>query len=309
MLTEKDNYLMTLRGETPEWIPRLLIPSPGHAPATAWIGPGFLNARKTPMGGFDVWGVEYVATKETGYMSLPKPGRFILDDICRWRDVIKAPDISHIDWETMAKKDLAQVDRTQTSVTATIHVGYFQQLMNFMGFTEGLCAMLEEPEEVMALFEYMNQFYLQICSKVRDYYKPDVWAITDDTATATNPFISVDMYREMIKPFHASEAKFAQEAGIPIDMHDCGRCEDFIEDWLDFGVCAWNPAQTMNDLAGIKKKYGNRLVLEGCWDSSGPAGWPDTPEEIIRAEVRKCIDSFPPPGAKESMGKHIRRTG
>ena len=43
MLTEKDNYLMTLRGETPEWIPRLLIPSPGHAPATAWIGPGFLN--------------------------------------------------------------------------------------------------------------------------------------------------------------------------------------------------------------------------------------------------------------------------
>ena len=136
----------------------LLIPSPGHAPATAWIGPGFLNARKTPMGGFDVWGVEYVATKETGYMSLPKPGRFILDDICRWRDIIKAPDISHIDWETMAKKDLAQVDRTQTSVTATIHVGYFQQLMNLMGFTEGLCAMLEEPEEVMALFEYMNQF-------------------------------------------------------------------------------------------------------------------------------------------------------
>ena len=149
---------------------------------------------------------------------------------------------------------LERVDRTQTSVTATIHVGYFQQLMNFMGFTEGLCAMLEEPDEVMALFEYMNQFYLQICSKVRDYYKPDVWAITDDTATATNPFISVEMYREMIKPFHASEAKFAQEAGIPIDMHDCGRCEDFIEDWRDFGVCAWNPAQTMNDLAGIKKK-------------------------------------------------------
>ena len=296
MLTEKDNYLKTLRGETPEWIPRLLIPSPGHAPATAWVGPGFLNARKTPMGGFDIWGVEYVATKETGYMSLPKPGRFILDDICHWRDVIKAPDISHIDWETMAKKDLERVDRTQTSVTATIHVGYFQQLMNFMGFTEGLCAMLEEPDEVMALFEYMNQFYLQICSKVRDYYKPDVWAITDDTATATNQFISVEMYREMIKPFHASEAKFAQEAGIPIDMHDCGRCEDFIEDWRDFGVCAWNPAQTMNDLAGIKKKYGNSLVLEGCWDSSGPAGWPDTSEEVVRAEVRKCIDNFAPGG-------------
>ena len=52
----------------------------------------------------------------------------------------------------------------------------------------------------------------------------------------------------------------------------------------------------MNDLVGIKKKYGNRLVLEGCWDSSGPAGWPGTPEKVVRAEVRKCIDTFAPGG-------------
>ena len=36
--------------------------------------------------------------------------------------------------------------------------------------------------------------------------------------------------------------------------------------------------------------------IEGCWDLRLRAGWPDTPEEIIRAEVRKCIDSFAPGG-------------
>jgi hypothetical protein len=296
MLTEKENYLMALRGEVPEWLPRHLYPSPGHAPASAWVQPSFLNERRTPEGGFDIWGVEYVTTKETGYMALPKPGEFILDDITHWRDVIKAPDISGIDWEAMAKKDLEKIDRNQTAICATIHVGYFQQLMNFMGFTEGLCAMIEEPDEVMALFEYMNKFYVEVSSKFRDYYKPDVWCITDDTATAINPFISVEMYREMVKPFHASEAKFGVEAGLPIDMHNCGRCEDFIDDWLDFGVCCWNPAQTMNDLVGIKKKYGNKLVLEGCWDSSGPAGWPNATEEVVREQVRKCIDTFAPGG-------------
>ncbi len=173
MLTEKENYLMTLRGETPEWIPRLLIPL---RPDMRRLPPGLARIPERPKNAYQAgltsgaWNT--LPPKETGYMSLPKPGPFILDDIRHWRDVIKAPDISHIDWETMAKKDMQRVDRTQTAVTATIHVGYFQQLMNFMGFTEGLCAMLEEPDEVMALFEYMNQFYLQICSKVRDYTNP-----------------------------------------------------------------------------------------------------------------------------------------
>ena len=100
----------------------------------------------------------------------------------------------------------------------------------------------------------------------------------------------------MVKPFHAREASFARNVGMPIDMHNCGRCEDFIEDWLDFGVSCWNPAQVMNDLKGIKKKYGNRLVLEGCWDSQGPAGWPDATEEMVREQVRSCINTFAPGG-------------
>jgi hypothetical protein len=296
MLTEKENLLMTLRGEVPEWVPRNMYPSPGHPPASAGCGPSFLNARRTPQGGFDIWGVEFVTTKDTGGMAIPKPGKFILDDITKWRDVIKAPDISDIDWETMAKKDLARIDRSQTAVSAMVHVGYFQSLCNFMGFNEGLMAMIEEPEEVYELFEYMSSFWVQICSKIRDYYKPDIWGVTDDTATATNPFISPETYRNLVKPFHKREAAFGVEMGIPVDMHNCGRCEDFIDDWLDIGVTCWNPAQTMNDLKGIKKKYGNKLVLEGCWDSSGPAGWPGATEEVVKQAVRDTIDAYAPGG-------------
>jgi hypothetical protein len=296
MITEKENILMTLRGEVPEWVPRNGYASPGHPPATAGAGPSFLNARRTPQGGFDIWGVEFVTTRDTGGMAIPKPGRFILDDITKWRDVIKAPDISDIDWEAMAKKDMANIDRSQTAVSAHVHVGYFQSLCNFMGFNEGLMAMIEEPEEVYELFEYMSSFWVQICSKIRDYYKPDIWGVTDDTATATNPFISPETYRNLVKPFHQREAAFGVEMGIPINMHNCGRCEDFIDDWLDIGVTCWNPAQTMNDLPGIKKKYGNKLVLMGCWDSSGPAGWPGATEEVVKQAVRDTIDAYAPGG-------------
>ncbi len=296
MITEKENYLMTLRGEVPEWVPRNGYRSPGHAPAVMGAGPSFLNERRTRTGGFDIWGVEYVTTVETGGMAIPKPGKFLLDDITKWRDVIKAPDISNIDWESMAKKDMANIDRTQSAVSYRSHVGYFQQLCNFMGFNEGLMAMIEEPEEVLELFEYMNAFYMEIARKTWEYYRPDVWSITDDTATAMNPFISLETYRQLVKPFHAREASIGRENGLPINMHNCGRCEDFIDDWREFGVTAWNPAQTMNDLKGIKAKYGNSLVLIGCWDSSGPAGWPGATEETVKQAVRDCIDTYAPGG-------------
>jgi hypothetical protein len=52
----------------------------------------------------------------------------------------------------------------------------------------------------------------------------------------------------------------------------------------------------MNDLHGIKKKYGNSLILTGCWDSSGPVSWPSASEELVRAEVRKTIDNYAPGG-------------
>ena len=296
MLTEKENLLKVLHGEVPEWVPRYAIPSPGHAPAMARVTPGFMNERRNAQGGFDIWGVEFVVTKETGYMPMPKPGTILLEDITKWRDVIKAPDISNIDWEMMAKKDLEKIDRSQTAVAFGLHNGYFIHLMNFMGFAEGLTAFVDEPDEVMALFEYMNNFYMEVSRKFFEYYKPDYWILSDDIATANSPFISLNTYREFLKPFYEKEASIPNSVGMPIDMHCCGKCEMFIDDWMSFGVNCWQPAQVMNDLVGIKKKYGNKLVLEGCWDSSGPVGWAGAPEELVKQSVREVIDTFAPGG-------------
>jgi hypothetical protein len=296
-MTEKENFLRVIHGEVPEWVPRFgLGPDPYATKPPAVIHPNtsFMWQGFTPEGGHDIFGVEYQTTKETGGMALPKPGKFILTDIRKWRDVIKVPDISHIDFAAMAKKDIegTKQDPEKVAVVLGTHVGYFQQLMNFMGFTEGLCALCEEPDECMELFDYMGTFYENYYRKCMDHYKPDILHIFDDTATAQNSFISIDVFRKLIKPFHVRLAKIGIERGIPIMMHNCGRCEDFIDDWFDYGVTSWNPAQVMNDLDGIKKKYGNKICLIGCWDSQGPAGMDDASEELIRKSVRDCIDRF-----------------
>jgi hypothetical protein len=247
----------------------------------------------------DMFGVPYTPTPETGGMFLPTPDVFILDDIRHWRDVIKLPSLENIDWEGLAKKSLEELDgrlktqgisRGDVATMLGTHIGYFQMLCNFMGFTEGLMALIEEPDEVHELYSYLADFYDEITRQGLNYFKPDILGITDDTATANNPFMSLKVFREVIKPYHARLGKLAQDRGLPVMMHNCGRCEDFIDDWRDYGVNSWNPAQVSNDLDGIKKKYGNKMVLIGCWDSQGPAGWPGASEELIRQAVRDCID-------------------
>ena len=305
-ITEKENFMKFIRGEHPAWVPRFGAgpdPYSKYPPAVVGISPGFMESAHKPfVGGNDIWGVEYVPTEETGGMTLPAPNKFMIDDITKWRDIIRIPDISGIDWEAMAKKDLEHIDRANTAVAQRNHIGYFEQLMAFMGFSEGLCAMYEEPDEVLALFDCICGVYTKIAKKCIEYYKPDFVIMTDDTATARNPFISVEMYRRLVKPYHKAETQAAVDAGLPIMTHNCGRCEDFIEDWFDWGVTSWNPAQVSNDLDGIKKKYGSRLGLCGCWDSSGPVSWPDATEEMIRQAVRDTINRFAPGGGYCFLG-------
>ncbi len=304
-ITERENYLMLSRGEVPHWVPKM---SYGYDKNGTYPEPtGMIFSSVIPMQRGepgkpykDYWGIEYTPTVETGGAALPTPGRFILEDITKWHEVVKAPDLTDVDWELVCKRDLDNLyfDRNETALTYGTHVGYFQLLMNFMGFTEGLCAMYEEPDAVKEFMEYLCDFFSTITENTIDYYKPDIFNCTDDMATANDPFISVEMYRDLVKPFHARQCNIAADRGIPVAMHNCGRCEDYILDWMDFGVKYWDPAQYMNDLVAVKEKFWKEynFSIVGGFDLHYPAGHPSVTEDSVREEVRRLIDTLAPGG-------------
>ena len=301
MITEKENYLRVLRGEMPEWIPRMTMgpdPKSKRPPCSAQVRPSCLTRAVREDGVMRDWfGVVYESDSQGGPpMPSPRVHLLELEDIENWRDVIKAPDLSDVDWEAMAAKDLEKIDRENTALKLQVGSGYFQSLVSFMGFENALMAPLEAEDETIEILSYVCDFYCDFTQKAIEYYKPDVLELADDNASATRPFFSLDLYRKIYKPFQKREALLAADRGIPVSMHDCGHCEIFIDEWLEFGVRSWNPAQTSNDLIGIKEKYKGRLALSGCWDSQGRMSFPSTGEEEIRAAVRECIDTFAPGG-------------
>ncbi len=299
--TPKQMYLDMARGIQPD---RLLqycyFPNPyAKFPLTCMnINTSVLGHKKADNGDLiDVWGVPYVTTRETGFSPLPKPGVFILKDLTDWPDVIKAPDLSGVDWKAVTEKDLAGlaamgVDRNETAIGLMTHLGYFQQIMSFMGFEEGLCAMFEDPEEMRALVDYMSDFYCRVLENIIDLFKPDFLQLTDDLATWKAPFMSLEQYRTIFRPAYEQLIAFAKARNIPVAMHCCGNCTMFIDDWLEMGVTYWDPAQLSNDLVAIQKKYGDRLVICGGFDLSGELTDLACTEEKFKQIARDTIDRY-----------------
>jgi len=312
-LTEKENLMLVISGQQPEWVP---VMSAGRDPKKSApmmnVWPELLSATSTKPGIVkDVFGVTYVPVEDAANAKLPEPNNFILKDIRQWRDVIKAPDISGIDWEAMAKRDMAfyKINRDETALSLAMHFGYFQYLMAFMGFNEGLCAIFEEPEEVRALSEYLCDFFVKVIESCIDYYQPDIFDVRDDIASWQSPFLSPEAYREIFKPVMTRQTKIAVDRGLPISMHCCGHCEEFIDDWRDFGVTMWNPAQTSNDLTAIKQKYGNSLIISGGWDGRGDLLRPDVTEEEVKASVYQTMDKLAPGGGYVFGGGFLGKVG
>ena len=292
MLNERENFMRVMRGEVPEYVPTINI---------AWglSRPEFYNGtRKAGGPGVDMLGIEWVIDGSAVKAAIPKPGDFILDDIRKWRDVIKVPDFSHIDWEQMAKKDLEKRDPTiPRGGSAAPQPGFFQALMAFMGFNEGLVACFTDPDEVKALMEYLTDIAVENAKKLIHYYKPDFGKLSDDIAHERNPFVSLEMFRELFAPSWRRYAKVFVDAGIPLLHHNCGHFEEFIDDVVDMGFNAWEPVQASNDADAIKKKYGNKLALCGAFDSSPflPVN-EDVTEEEVRAAVKALMDRLAPGG-------------
>ena len=308
-LTPLENYRRALRGETPEY-----VPSMRDSGVMFGVPLSMDNELGLMIGGWpegevrhDIFGVPYVTSAHIGGGALPQPGVFILDDITKWRDVIKRPAvIDEIDWELCASKDLPNIDPSKAIFQGgpAIGNGYFEMLCSFMGFDMGLISCLEEPEEVKALMNFLCDMNVEITKNFLYHYQPEGWFMADDIAHDRAPFISLEVFLDIFEPVWRRAAEPAKTAGIHAAHHNCGKLDDFIPYIVDMGFDSWNPAEPQNDLLAIQKEFKGRLMISGGFDGNGFVCWPETSEEDVRAYVRQQCDLLAP-GAGYCFGGHV----
>lgn len=297
-MTEKQNLMRILQGESPAWVPITMYQkgvSSSRKESLRTCVPSAIDGLMTGNNGAkDVWGVEYVFNEAAGGSYIHKPGGHLLDldDIERWPQYIQAPDLSDVNWEAVAGAQLAAIDRRETAVTLMLNCGYFITLVGILGFAETLIAFGAYEKEVREIVDYMSDFYAALIEKLLPIYRPDIISIGEDCVSADTPLISLEAFRRVLLPANKKQMRAARESGIPVIMHCCGRGELYIDDWVEAGIAMWECAFPKNDLLGIQKRYGNRLILNGGWEpSTNLSSLQAADDEIVRS-VKDAIDRY-----------------
>lgn len=283
MLTPRENVLEVINWGKPDYMPM-------ETEAFHLCGLGVTPLFEQPwVTGKDPFGVKWIVNT-VGAMH--DTSQIMFDDVNDWKKHVIFPDLDEVDITEAAEEEMREVDRTQKLVAFYHPCGIFERLASFIGFENALMALFTDPEACKEFFDAMTDYKIKVAGKIIDAYKPDVYGNFDDVASAKCTLMSPETYRQLIKPYHIKFSQYIKSRSCIYMQHTCGKCETLLEDFVDEGVQIWHSAQLMNDLQGIQQRFRGRLVVMGGWDSSGPPGYIDASEEVVRAEVCRNMEEY-----------------
>ncbi len=205
-----------------------------------------------------------------------------------------APAADRIPWARL-EKEYPQWIKDGLWIEAGLWFGFDVTHSWMVGTERLLMALAEDPEWCMDMFSHQLETHLALYDRVWDAgYRFDAVRWPDDMGYKGTQFFSLNMYRELLKPFHQRAIEWAHAKGVKAHLHSCGDVNPFVEELIGIGLDALNPLEVKAgmDPVRLKQQYGDKLVLHGGINA---VLW-DRPDEI-RAEMEKTV-----PALKENGG-------
>jgi hypothetical protein len=126
-LSFKENTLLAYQHKEPEFFPMTAdmdLCSPG--------GPDFIHETSRANGTSKDWfGQSWTFEPNIGGAN-PTPGMHLVPDITKWRDYMKFPDLSKLDWEGYSARDTAKWDREYKLSRIIMGTGLWERLFSVM---------------------------------------------------------------------------------------------------------------------------------------------------------------------------------
>jgi len=149
-------------------------------------------------------------------------------------------------------------------------VNVFESIHPVCGHENMLMGMALDPDWVKDMADtYAKMFINMFEQLVSKEGKPDgVW-FYEDMGFKQRPFMSPDMYKELIMPAHKKTIDYAHSLGLPVIMHSCGFIEPLLPGMIKAGI---DCLQVLEVKAGmdplrVKKQFGDDIVIFGGMDA------------------------------------------
>lgn len=179
-------------------------------------------------------------------------------------------------------------------------IGVWGEAANMRGLVTLCTDLYERPEFVHKLSEFLTDRSVR---RVKHLASTGIHSVLYDQSWI-GVGLSPSVYREFILPYDKQVIQAAQEAGMLVSYHNCGRGTVFLEDMVSTGADALETLTPKSssgdfDLKDVKERVGNRMTLNGGFNERILAE--GSPQEI-REQVKRCIDDA------ASDGRYILRT-
>jgi len=178
--------------------------------------------------------------------------------------------------------------------------GVFEIGCWMFGFDDYLYRLAAEPEIVHAF----SQRILQYQKDVIDIYYNEIGRYIDCTTSGddfgmqTGPFLSLDMFNELIFPYFKERIDYTRKyTDAFFKHHTCGSVHIFIPRLIAAGVDILNPVQPgtyMMEPERLAKDFGDKIAFWGAIDTQDLL--PNGSAEEVKAEVKRIISIMEPGG-------------
>ena len=311
MLTERENYIRTVRFGGPEWIPigismldalwyelgeeleRIVLRHPVLFPDYKKGSRDFKTWQPDRMTGTterDPWGVLW----EFDYDGIE--GQAIehpLDDWAKFDaftppDPAKYTDRGEIDWPVWHQRIRDRKARADLTGAGLDHGFFLMRLWYLRGFENLMLDFATDEPRLRDLCEMVTKRNLYF---VNEFVKAGVDRVYfgEDIGTQTASIISPADFKEWCVPHYKRVMSPVREAGIIVDTHHDGYVMELVDLLLECGVDVLNPQDLCNGLDNIEKYIKGRCCIKLDIDRQKivPFGTPREIDELIEEEVKR----------------------
>ena len=164
-----------------------------------------------------------------------------------------------------------------------------------MGMEDILCHLILGNEAALSLVHRRADFQLKMLERLLDKCREhiDFMWLGEDLGTQIAPMISLELYRERLKPIHKRFSDLAAAYNIPSIIHTCGSSSWAYEDFIEIGikgVDTLQPEAVNMSPAYLSQKFGGRLNFRGCISTAGPLAYGTADE--VRENCRLTLETM-----------------